>query len=95
MTKNFINPKKLKLWKMIIKHLKLKYMNKISKDIQGNEANTLLATDLLKWLNDERNILQNTGQMMWNKPKEQQDTLKIAECLDKTIKYIELSKSCG
>ena len=36
MTKNFINPKQLKLWKMIIKHLKLKYMNKISKDTQGN-----------------------------------------------------------
>ena len=29
---------------MIIKHLKLKYVNKISKEAQGNEANTLLGT---------------------------------------------------
>jgi len=49
------------------------------------------ATDLLKWLNDEINTLQNTGQLMWNNPEEQADTLKIAECLDKTIKYINLS----
>ncbi len=60
---------------------------------QENNSN-MLAIDLLKWLNDERNILQNTGQLMWHKPKEQEDTLKIAECLDKTIKYIELFKIC-
>jgi hypothetical protein len=31
---------------MIIKRLKLKYMNEISKEPQGNEANTLLPTGL-------------------------------------------------
>ena len=74
-------------------------MTKLVENNQQGTANIaddrVLATDLLKWLIEERNILQNTGQMMWNKPKEQQDTLKIAECLDKTIKYIELSKNCG
>jgi hypothetical protein len=58
-------------------------------------AKLVLATDLLKWLNDERNILQNTGQMMWHRPNEQKDTLYMAECLDKTIKYIEKSKFLG
>lgn len=29
---------------MIVKQLKLKYMNELSKEPQGNEANTLLAT---------------------------------------------------
>jgi len=32
---------------MIIKRLKLKYMNELSKEQQGNEANTLLATTAL------------------------------------------------
>ena len=50
------------------------------------------ANDLLTWLTEERNILQNTGQMMWHNQVEQENTLKVAECLDKTIKYIELSK---
>lgn len=62
--------------------------------MENTNANTMLATDLLKWLIDERNLLQNTGQLMWHKPQEQQDTFKVAECLDKTIKYIELSKIC-
>jgi hypothetical protein len=29
---------------MIVKHLKINYMNELSKDIQGNEVNTLLYT---------------------------------------------------
>jgi hypothetical protein len=33
---------------MIIKRLKLNYMNELSKELQGNEANTLLATVLSK-----------------------------------------------
>lgn len=50
------------------------------------------AHDLLEWLKTERNILLNTGQMMWHKPNERCDTLKMAEHLDKTIKYIEIAK---
>jgi hypothetical protein len=57
-------------------------------------ANVLLAADLLSWLKDERNILLNTGSMMWHKPEEQKLTIDVGRCLDKAIQYIELSKIC-
>lgn len=60
---------------------------------EGNKKCTVdSAQDLLEWLKIERNILLNSGQMMWHKPNEQGDTLKMAEHLDKTIKYIEIAK---
>jgi hypothetical protein len=52
-------------------------------------------TDLLKWIEQERNILQNTGSLMWHKPEDQQRTLYVAECLTVTLKYIQESKSAG
>lgn len=59
---------------------------------QNTEEDEMTAKDLLQWLKEERNILQNTGQMMWHKPNDQKDTLTVAQHLDKTIQYIELSK---
>jgi hypothetical protein len=48
-------------------------------------------SDLLQWLKDERNILQNTGSLMWHKPEDQEKTLAVAKALDMTIQYIQLS----
>lgn len=49
--------------------------------------------DCIKMIEEERNILQNTGSLMWHKPDEQKKTLQISECLSITLKYItELQK---
>jgi hypothetical protein len=47
--------------------------------------------DLFQWLKDERNVLQNTGSLMWHKPEDQEKTLAVAKALDMTIQYIQLS----
>lgn len=51
----------------------------------------LTAKEILDWLEKERNILQNTGSLMWHKPDEQAKTLDVAKSLDTTIKYIKFS----
>lgn len=68
------------------------YMDESTEAAKTGEPKILLASDLINWLKEERNLLQNTGQLMWHKPEEQENTLHVAHCLDKTIQYIELSK---
>lgn len=49
-------------------------------------------THCIKWLEEERNILQNTGSLMWHKPEEQRKTLAVAKALDITLQYIKESE---
>jgi hypothetical protein len=53
------------------------------------------AEQLEQWMAEERNVLQNTGSLMWNEPEEQKRTLYVAECLSVTLKYIEACKKAS
>jgi hypothetical protein len=46
--------------------------------------------ELFQWLKNERNILQNSGSLMWSDPEMQRKSLTMADHLDKVIQYIEL-----
>lgn len=56
-------------------------------------ANVLLAADLLKWLIDERTVLFNTAAFMLD-PVEYRNTMDVVDAINKTLKYVELSKIC-
>lgn len=62
---------------------------KIAIDFAHQEGKKIGFNDCLKMIEEERNVLQNTGSLMWHKPDEQKKTLQIAECLSITLKYID------
>jgi hypothetical protein len=55
----------------------------------------MTAEQIIEWLEKERNVLQNTGSLMWNRPKEQAITLEVAKHIDMTLRYISESKKQG
>lgn len=72
-------------------------MNKEHNNSQTTEpaiaVDTVLAADLLKWLEDERTVLFNTAAFMLD-PVEYRNTMDVVSAINKTLEYIKLSKIC-
>jgi hypothetical protein len=60
-----------------------------------NDSEEKGSIELLVWLEQERNVLQNTGSLMWTNPEGQRKALQMADHLDKALQYINLSKKSG
>jgi hypothetical protein len=70
-----------------------KIKTELSNEAQPAFANPMLAADLLKWLEDERTVLFNTAAFMID-PVEYRNTMDVVDAINKTLKYVELSKIC-
>jgi hypothetical protein len=58
------------------------------------DEKTVLAADLIQWLETERTILFNYAAFMLD-PIEYRNTMDVIKSINQTLEYIKLSKICG